>query len=643
MKRILLYQRHILTSVLLMLCIPIAAHDKSVFRSPFQSNQTIRIDSELIHSDTILLNGISEVYSLSLDATIFQPREASFTRIILEDTNGNNYLIAESDWFRNDTTVVELRNYCEETAKLDGITPLIIKCYFSQDVSITLHTINLTTTPPNNLRTIESSDSIKKMQVQNIISRINTYNKKHHKLWYAAMTPRAAIALQDREQPDNLIGSLNSYIENLMYYCGGLYEIGEASESQARDDSLYVDSFDLRNRHSQNWITIPKNQWESNWCTEFAVAGTIESYTNLYYNRHLDLDLSETYLAYKANLSFKTGSHNSTILYYAKRYGVIDEASYPFVNDSNQTWPISEPDCLERIKFGSYHSVNVNNSYDNLKYALINHGPCTVAYGAHVNDSTYKGHALGVIGYGKVTPNIMYFLLNSNGWTNMELDENDPRLGLDYWICKDNYYEHPDPYFRNMFKGHEGYVYIIVHESNKLKEIYYLDGSIQSLNYTDFDIACSDEDGDGYYYWGIGSKPSHCPAWAPDLSDGDDSDRSKGHMNEYGYCEELSLSRPMYLYIANDSTLTQPENRSNYLGILRGATVTLQAQQTFEDGTQLLLDNGATLIINGITINGSYIRPYPGSKVVLNNGAKISKPFEVPLGVELVINSGSIE
>lgn len=34
---------------------------------------------------------------------------------------------------------------------------------------------------------------------------------------------------------------------------------------------------------------------------------------------------------------------------------------------------------------------------------------------------------------------------------------------------------------------------------------------------------------------------------------------------------------------------------------------------------------------------------YAGSKIILNNGARISKPFEVPLGVELIINQGSIE
>ena len=191
----ILNQRYILTSVLLVLCFTLAAQDWSVFRARAQENQSRQLRTTLNRSDTISLEGIGTIYSLSIDATIYQPREASFTRIILEDTEGYNYLIAESDWFRNDTSIVELRYYCEETAKLHGIKPLRIKCYFSQDVSMTLHSIHLATTPPTNPRMIESSDSIKKMQVQDIINRINAYNKKHHKLWFAAMTPRAAIAL----------------------------------------------------------------------------------------------------------------------------------------------------------------------------------------------------------------------------------------------------------------------------------------------------------------------------------------------------------------------------------------------------------------------------------------------------------------
>lgn len=49
------------------------------------------------------------------------------------------------------------------------------------------------------------------------------------------------------------------------------------------------------------------------------------------------------------------------------------------------------------------------------------------------------------------------------------------------------------------------------------------------------------------------------------------------------------------------------------------------------------------MILDGTTIGGSYIQAYAGSKIVLNNGAKITKPFEVPLGVQLIINNGKIE
>ena len=53
--------------------------------------------------------------------------------------------------------------------------------------------------------------------------------------------------------------------------------------------------------------------------------------------------------------------------------------------------------------------------------------------------------------------------------------------------------------------------------------------------------------------------------------------------------------------------------------------------------------NGATLIIDETYIDGSFLQPDPGSMIVLNNGARILKPFEIPIGVELIINEGAIE
>ncbi len=63
--------------------------------------------------------------------------------------------------------------------------------------------------------------------------------------------------------------------------------------------------------------------------------------------------------------------------------------------------------------------------------------------------------------------------------------------------------------------------------------MYSLYGPVSSLDFNETDVLCTDNDGDGYYSWGIGPKPSHCPE-SPDEPDGDDSDPCIGPMDEYG-------------------------------------------------------------------------------------------------------------
>lgn len=646
MKRIVhIHQRYILTSVLLALCLNMVAQNRATFKARSQENHSRQIRTTLTTSDTIALEGMGTIYSLSIDATIFQPREASFTRIVLEDTKGHDYLVAESDWFRFDTTTVNLDRYCEETALLEGITPLRLKCYIACDAKLTLNGIHLSSQPATRQGgdAMESKEIIKEAQARDIADRINTYNLKHKKLWFAGITDRT---LYSYESTKSLNIEEDSYSANHKYYLNGFYEIGERVQNQMREPSLYVDSLDWRIWHGKNfWQTIPKNQRNSSWCVPFASISVIESLTNFYYNRNLNLNLSEEDVAfnnYRQCYHCGTGIDNglSAIL----NYGAIDEDSFPFDTIGSQPFPSQRPDYSELITIDSIGEYNPRYSgTEDLKGILLKYGPVVSGYFRYPNIGN-SNHAMALIGYGKVTANEIYRFFNQN---NIEegptITENDDRIGLEYWIFKDSYYQDPNPYFHTIYGEHDGYEYIVFNNLNKFHDVVYVKGFIHRMNHTDEEILCLDEDGDGYYNWGIGNKPPHCPAWAPDLSDGDDSDRAKGHMNEYGFYEELSLDRPIYQYISNDSTLTQPENRTSYLGILRGATVTLQSQQTFTNGTQLLLDKGSTLIINGVTISGSYIRPYAGCKIILNNGAKIQKPFEVPLGVELTINRGSVE
>ena len=160
------------------------------------AQQTMNIS--LSASDTIPLSNLGTIYALSIDAVITKPREASFVRIVLEDVEGHNYLVAESDRFRNDTTTVNLSEYCEETAQLNGITPLRLKCYLTHaSLQLTgIHISNEMST--RGVATEQELRAMKEAQVQDIVDRINEYNVRHHKLWRADITTASMLPLQQR-------------------------------------------------------------------------------------------------------------------------------------------------------------------------------------------------------------------------------------------------------------------------------------------------------------------------------------------------------------------------------------------------------------------------------------------------------------
>ncbi|MBR1791319.1 MAG: C1 family peptidase [Bacteroidaceae bacterium] len=616
------------------------------------AQQTMNIS--LSASDTIPLSNLGTIYALSIDAVITQPREASFVRIVLEDVEGHNYLVAESDRFRNDTTSVNLSEYCEETAQLNGITPLRLKCYLTHaSLQLTgIHISNEMST--RGVATEQELRAMKEAQVQDIVDRINEYNVRHHKLWRADITTASMLPLQQRYEAQEMTDETNAYFANLLYYTNGFYEIGEPSFSPRYDTSLYIDSFDWRNRHGQDWTTIPKNQWSSNWCAEFATVGTIESYVNLYYNRHLNLDLSETYLAFKNNQGFRQGETISRIFTLAKRYGVIDESSFPFVDDTIQAWPQSEPTCSERITITNWGSALCIGESEYYKRTLIKRGPYAIGFGIHKHAMTetgedtiiYKGHAVSCVGYGKVTPDKMYFYLTDSNWTDTLISGNDPRIGMDYWIYKDSYYNHPDSSIRKRYTGHEGYIYLIYHERNEDKFIYFPKGSLQSLNYNDSIILCEDLDGDGYFNWGIGPKPSHCPSWAAAQPDGDDSDDTKGPMDQYGFCSSLSLGDGV-LQITNPLTIESDYYMRNSIRVSGNGKLIIPHELHCYRGVTLTLESGTTLEIDGGLLKNIILDAKPGSSVIIKNGGRLlgnkqHGEINIPVGVNLDISEGEM-
>ncbi len=69
-----------------------------------------------------------------------------------------------------------------------------------------------------------------------------------------------------------------------------------------------------------------------------------------------------------------------------------------------------------------------------------------------------------------------------------------------------------------------------------------------------YQVQFEDADGDGYYWWGLGPKPANCPG--PDQADGDDSDPTKGPLDQYGYCMPLGpVSSPVANFTADPTNL----------------------------------------------------------------------------------------
>lgn len=623
------------------------AQKENPFRALARENQSRQFRSTLLSSDTISLDGLGIIYSLSIDATIYQPREASFTRIVLEDTEGHDYLVAESDWFRNDTTEVHLNHFCEETALLDGITPLRLKCYLAEDASLTLTGIYSSCQTPSQKAgdTEYTHESIKKAQVQNIVDRINQYNEKHHKLWRAYPN---RLAQQGFHSRPSIFQLSDTYLSNLIYYDSGIFEMGEpASQELSRKSrsSNCIDNFDWRYRHGRNWwLTAPKNQGNSGFCTAFAAAGVMEGLANLYYNRNLNLDLSEQDIAYYAGIDYKNGASIWSVANWVVNNGIIDEATLPFQDTPTPNMPPTRPygvykaDCQSK----SYCALSIVGE-DSIKRFLINKGPCISGFQTDLPDTCkYKvSHAMVLTGYGKVTPAVMYTYVYT--WNvDTILQENDWRIGKTYWIFKNSYYENGHDIYDH---GHDGYMYIIFNKPRLMHYVYSLNIPIALTDYSNSDIVCEDLDGDGYFNWGIGPKPAHCPAWAPDEPDGDDSDATLGPMNAYGFISPIQTDSTIYIDV-NTQYLSGMLHISNNICIRNSSTLTLSCDLLMNRLAEIRIKPGSSLIVNG-TIRNANIKPEPGSTLILNNGGRIithsKDEFNLPVGANLVINEGSIE
>lgn len=486
------------------------------------------------------------VTGIGVSGNVCFTSEMGFVRFVVCDNYGDEYLVYESYRLFEQDSTFSFSQKCEESCFYYNYVPTEFKIYV-KDAVVTVNSVDMSSTDypdAENRRTFAArdADNLKLAAVQNYIS-------ENGLIWVADHTKLSDLSYSEKVM---MLGEgFETY--GYEYYSMGVYSLFGPDHAGGipHKTGQYVANFDWRNRHGANnpnspyfdddledgtgWIsplTCQDGCWKDgiltcstrqeceemegeyrsvNTCWIFSATACVEAMANLYYNRHLDLDLAEQYISCEENSLMEGGQIPQALNHY-KQEGVPYESEWPYIAslDSCDVYP--EP--IERVRIFDYSNDAASN-LENLQQALITRGPAAVGF---------NRHALLLIGWGTIdetTHSVLGYPENDHSASGF--------YGLTYLIYKDSFGQTSDP---NNGRT-TGYVYTLY--QNSFNHTYQVVSPIIVPGMSDDSVRCDDKDGDGYFYWGVGPKPAHCHS-CPDEPDGDDSNPALGPMNEYGQC-----------------------------------------------------------------------------------------------------------
>ena len=214
---------------------------------------------------------------------------------------------------------------------------------------------------------------------------------------------------------------------------------------------------------------------------------------------------------------------------------------------------------------------------------------------------------MSMVGFGVVKAGdpILYGNFNIGTDYNLYVEEDSPDIGKPYYIFKQSYANYG--YDRSPFckiiidANYNSHVFSPPYEYlNYYLRAYSINTPITSLLYDDSDIDCADNDGDGYYNWGIGPKPAHCPD-CPNEEDSDDSSPLIGPYNEK-YESVVLCGNYVYSPIPESITESTIWGSEKYLDhdvvVENGGVLTVKNTIYMGESTKIIVKPGGKLILD---------------------------------------------
>ena len=602
-------------------------------------SQVININ-QTFSSDTIFapFSGSTLVYSLKAYGNINHYSDSSLVRVVMVDSYGNHWLVYESYPLITDTNSFVFTAGCDETCFMDGIVLDSIRIDIIS-AFLTLDSLKLDTNYIPNAAEIQAQAKLNNDSVK--IAIINQRIVEEHMYWRAG---RTSISVLSFTQKETLFG-LKYNIEGYEYYKGGLFERLSRLSSQPCPayTSTIVESFDWRSRHSANvagspyydgkddetgWITTVNDQDPCNYCWAFSPVAAVEARANIYYNSHdvinhnshLDLNLSEEQVArchYNINPYQAPGHHPCTgtgstgfqdfdALDYMVNNYVDDSLCFPYDTGNNNPACTSSLHCTNpsyQVKIDGYTLADCNNDIDQLKNFLINQGP--LASGI---ETPY--HFMLLVGFETVYEGLKVYQGSGPLDPDIIIEPGSRLEGSIVWRFKNSY----GKYF-----GNNGFTNTsICIDDIRQNETFMLTGEVRRKitgQIEPITYHCTDEDDDGYYWWGLNPDPAACgcppTVLSQDEEDCDDSNKDFGPYNK-----NYSPDHPLYECKENcPPGIFNPNSL-----IISCANCTLSYANPVNRNIEIKPGGGVS---NPVVTLNSVIRMHPRARILVYPGATL--------------------